>query len=134
MKKTLYRLLPALWLLALPAAALAESPQITLDANTLVRFQEEAHTGFQDRLLVPATQFLGVDLEKLGDGNLSGHLYGWGRLDLADDSLHGTAKGKTEGSLTYGYLQYRFGAANAQARAGRIFVHEGIVNEQVDGV
>jgi hypothetical protein len=35
--------------------------------------------------------------------------------------------------LTYGYLQYRFNRSS-DARLGRFFVHEGIINEQVDGV
>ena len=128
MKKVLIRLLAAAALLALPAVALAGA---SLDSTTLLRFNQDARTGLASRTLMPATEFLRVDLDKLGDGNLSAHLYGWGRFDLADQSFDDDQGG---GSLTYAYLQYRFNAANAQARAGRFFIHEGIVNEQVDGV
>jgi hypothetical protein len=128
MKKVFCRLLPALFLAAVPTAALADT---TVDSTTLLRVFQDSRSGFEKRTFVPATQFLGVEADKLGDGNLSAHLYGWGRADLADKSFNSD---QLNGSLTYGYLQYRFNAANAQARAGRLFVHEGIINEQVDGV
>jgi hypothetical protein len=128
MKKVLRLLLPALCLAALPSAACADA---TVDSTTLLRFSQDSRTGFETRNPAPATQFLGVDITKLGDGNLSAHLYGWGRLDLTQRSFNDDQAG---GSLTYGFLQYRFKAANAQARVGRFFVHEGIINEQVDGV
>jgi hypothetical protein len=127
MKKTLSLLLPALCLAALPTAALAES---SVDSTSILRIQQNSAAGFQSKTLAPLTQILGVDVDKLGDGNLSAHLYGWGRVDLADRSREDRA----DGSLTYGYLQYRFNNANARVRAGRVFVNEGIINEQVDGV
>ena len=128
MKKAFCRLLPALFLVALPSAALAE---VSVDSTTVLRAFQESRPGFEKSTFLPATQFLGVEATKLGGGNLSAHLYGWGRADLADKSFNDD---QLNGSLTYGYLQYRFNAANAQARAGRFFVHEGIINEQVDGV
>jgi len=128
MKKLFSRLLPALILAAVPSAALADA---SVDSTTLLRVFQDSRPGFEKSNYLPATQFLGVDASKLGDGNLSAHLYGWGRLDLADRSFNDD---QSNGSLTYGYLQYRFNAANAQARAGRFFVHEGIINEQVDGI
>jgi hypothetical protein len=128
MKNVFYRLLPALLLAAVPCAALADA---SVESTTLLRAFQESRPGFEKSTLLPATQFLGVEADKLGDGNLSAHLYGWGRLDLADRSFNNDQQ---NGSLTYGYLQYRFKAANAQARAGRFFVHEGIINEQLDGV
>jgi hypothetical protein len=128
MKKVLTRLLASLSLLALSGTALAASG--TVDSTTLFRFFQDSRTGTETKTFLPVTQFLGADLDKLGDGNLSAHLYGWGRLDLQDQSFNDH---QAAGSLSYGYLQYRFGSANAQARAGRFFIHEGIVNEQVDG-
>ena len=133
MKKILTRWLAAAALAALPAAALADS---SLVSTTLLRFSQDARSGADTRTFAPLTEFLRIDAGKLGDGNLSAHLYGWGRLDLGKHQLSpgGTQEGGVAGSLSYGYLQYRFGAANAQARAGRFFLHEGIVNEQLDGV
>ena len=129
MKIPCTRLIPVCLLLALPGAAL--SAEISVDATTIVRFEQRADTGVSKKDIIPATQFLGLDADKLADGNLSLHLYGWGRGDLADKSYNND---QFDGSLTYGYLQYRFKEANANIRAGRFFVHEGIVNEQIDGV
>ena len=127
MKKVVTRLL-ALSVLALPAAALADT---TVNSTTIFRSFQDNRTGFEKRQYAPITQFLGVDIDKLGDGNLSLHLYGWGRMDLADKSYN---EDRVDGALTYGYAQYHFKEANAQASLGRLYVNEGIVSEQVDGL
>ncbi|MCM0082550.1 hypothetical protein L4X63_13200 [Geomonas sp. Red32] len=129
--KRFCRLLPALLLAALPAAALADG---SVDSTTILRIEEDNHAGFQSKTLAPLTEFLGLDADQLGDGRLSVHLYGWGRVSLADryDPVDG-GDSSVGGALNYGFLQYRFDHANARARAGRFFISEGIVNEQVDG-
>ena len=129
MKLSCIRLIPACFLLALPGAAI--SAEVSVDATSIVRVEQRVDQGFAKKDIVPATQFLGLDVDKLADGNLSLHLYGWGRGDIRDKSYNSD---QATGSLTYGYLQYRFKAANADIRAGRFFVHEGIVNEHVDGL
>jgi hypothetical protein len=113
----------------LPALALATEAGI--NSTTLFRFEERSIPGFSKQTVVPATQFIGADLGKIGDENLSFHFYGWGRLDLADRS---TAEGDTDGDLTYGYLKYHFPKANSEIKAGRFFTFEGGVAEQIDGV
>lgn len=128
MKIPCARLIPACFLLALPGAAL--SAEISVDATSIVRFEQRTDQGVSKKDLAPATQFLGLDAAKLADGNLSLHAYGWGRGDILDKSFNSD---QFAGSLTYGYLRYRFKAANADIRAGRFFVHEGIVNEHIDG-
>jgi len=129
MKKTLCRLLSVASLLALPGGSLAAD--VTVDSGTLLGIGARDVSGAPKETLLPATQFLGLTADKLADGNLSLNFYGWGRVDLADKSFNND---KSSGSLTYGYLQYRFTQANAGIRAGRLFVREGIVNDQVDGV
>jgi opacity protein-like surface antigen len=129
MKKTCCTLLCAVSLAATSSGVLAAD--VTVDSSTLVGIGRRDVSGASKETLVPATQFLGLTADKLGDGNLSMHLYGWGRADLADKSYDDS---KTAGSFTYGYLQYRFKQANANIRAGRLFVREGIVNEQIDGI
>jgi hypothetical protein len=129
MKMPIVRLLPVCFFLTLPVTSFAA--EISVDSTTLVRFEQRDVSGSSKQNLVPATQFLGLDADKLADGNLSLHFYGWGRYDLADKSFNDD---RGDGGFTYGYLQYRFNKANAEIRAGRFFVHEGIVNEQVDGV
>jgi hypothetical protein len=106
------------------------SAEISVDATSIVRFEQRDDTGVNKKDIIPATQFLGLDAANLADGNLSLHAYGWGRGDIGDKSFNSD---QFAGSLTYGYLQYRLKAANADVRAGRFFVHEGIVNEQIDG-
>lgn len=128
MKLTFSRLIPACILLALPSAAF--SAEVSVDATSIVRVEQRDDQGFTKKDVVPATQFLGLDADKLADGNLSFHVYGWGRADIKSKSFNNDV---ATGSLTYGYLQYRFNRAS-DARLGRFFVHEGIVNEQVDGL
>jgi hypothetical protein len=128
MKIPIARLLPAFFFLTLPVSALAAD--VSVDSSTILRFENREVTGSTKQTLLPATQFLGLDVDKLADGNLSLHLYGWGRGDIGDKSYN---KDQFDGRLTYGYLQYRFNTANADVRVGRFFVHEGIVNEHIDG-
>ncbi len=120
--------------LAATCMLIASSPalavEIQTDSATLFRIERREVTGSYKQSLLPATQFLGLDIDKIGVDNLSFHAYGWGRYDLGDKSYNSD---KAAGSLTYGYLQYRFNAANADIRAGRLFIHEGIANEQIDG-
>jgi len=128
MKFSFTRLIPACFLLALPGAAL--SAEVSVDATSIIRFEQRADQGAPKKDIFPATQFLGLDVDKLADGNLSLHVYGWGRADIQDKSYNDD---RYNGSLTYGYLQYRFNRSS-DVRVGRFFVHEGIVNEHVDGV
>jgi opacity protein-like surface antigen len=128
MKLSCKHLFSACFLLALPGAAF--SAEVSVDATSIVRIEKRADTGFAKKDIVPATQFLGLDVDKLADGNLSLHLSGWGREDIRDKSFDND---QATGSLTYGYLQYRLNKSS-DARLGRFFVHEGIINEQVDGL
>lgn len=119
----------ALFLLLAPT--LAQAAELEANGTTILQLEERSVPGFAKQRVAPATQFVGVNAEKLGDGNLSLHLYGWGRVDLADRS---TDEGTTDGDLTYGYLLYRFPKANSQIKAGRFFIYEGVAAEQIDGV
>lgn len=127
MKKILCSLFTVALLFPFPFVVQAET---SVDSATIIRL-EKRDIGTTKETIMPATQFLGLDADTLADGNLSLHFYGWGRADLADRSYNND---KTDGSLTYGYLRYRFKQANADVRAGRFFIREGIVNEQVDGI
>ncbi len=128
MRKKFCIILPAALIFALPATA--SFADTSVDSTSMLRFSKENLPGFQKKQFIPFTQFLGVDSEKLGDGNLSIHLYGWGRADLADKESNNSA----DGSLTYGFLKYHFKEANAQVRLGRLFVNEGVANEHLDGI
>src|SRR5690349_24877151 len=106
--------------------SLACAADAVVSSTTLFRFEQRAFPGFSKQTVVPATEYLGADMEKLGDGNLSFHLYGWGRVDLADRS---TSDGTTDGSLASGYLRYSFRTANSDVKAVRFFVREGAAVE-----
>lgn len=127
MKKSLCYL--ALAMVALPSFAYAADWGV--NSNTLLRFEQRSLPGFPKQTVIPATEFFGADLDKLGDGNLSFHVYGWGRIDLADRS---TNEGDTDGDLAYAYLDYRFPKANGDIKAGRFSINEGVANEQIDGI
>ncbi|UFS71854.1 hypothetical protein LPW11_06580 [Geomonas sp. RF6] len=127
MKVFLCRLLPLSTLLTIPASSWALT---SVESTTILRLEQRDAAGSK-KDVAPLTQFLGLDLDRLSGSSLSLHFYGWGRLDLAEKSYNTDQGG---GSVTYGYLQYRPRDANAELRLGRFFVHEGIVNEQVDGV
>jgi hypothetical protein len=129
MKKAFCALLCTVLLASASSGVLAAD--VTVDSDTLLGVARRDISGGSKETLIPATQFLGLTADKLADGNLSLHLYGWGRVDLADKSYNND---KSSGSLTYGYLQYRFSQAGANIRGGRLFVREGIVNEQIDGI
>ncbi len=131
MNRYVHSLLNATLLLCICNVAFAVEG--SLDATTVVRF-EQRDTGASSKKLnlVPATQFIGMDSDKMADGNLSLHLYGWGRAALSDTDYNDTTN--TAGSLTYGYAQYRWKYANADLRVGRLTVRDGIYNEYVDGV
>jgi len=129
MKKTVCCLLSAATLLVLPAVSTAA--ETSVDSTTIVRIEQRDVSGSTKEDILPVTQFLGLDADKLGDGNLSLHFYGWGRYDLADKSFNDD---RVAGSLTYGFLQYRFKEANADVKLGRFTTREGIVVEQLDGL
>jgi len=129
MKKRYCGFLCCFALFIIPSGVLAAD--ITVDSATLLGIGKRDISGAAKETLLPATQFLGLTADKLADGNLSLHLYGWGRADLSDRSYNND---RYSGSLTYGYLKYGFTHAGASIRAGRFFVREGIVNEQIDGI
>ncbi|MCM0080731.1 hypothetical protein L4X63_03915 [Geomonas sp. Red32] len=111
--------------------SLAFAVDFQADGTSIFRLEQRATPGFEKQTVAPFTQFAGVDVDKLADGNLSLHLYGWERVDLGDSS---TGEKKNDGELSYGYLRYRFARANGDLKAGRFVVNEGIASEQLDGV
>jgi hypothetical protein len=129
MKVTMIRLIVPCLLLLLPS--ILPATETAIDSNTIVRIEQRDVISSDKQNIFPATQFIGLDAEKLADMDLSLHFYGWGRVDLGDKSFN---EDNTDGGFTYGYLRYRFNAASADIRAGRFFVREGIANEQVDGI
>jgi hypothetical protein len=119
-------------LLATLVAGTAMAQGVSVSTTTIAQTWKQNTPGFPTGTFTPATEYVGIDASKLGGKDaLSLHFYGWGMTDLADQSYIG---GKSTGDFTYGYLQYNFAQANAQLKAGRFTVTQGIGNEPVDGV
>ncbi len=120
------------WLLAALAAAPGWSQDFSLTSTTFAQMWKQDTPGFDKANFVPVTQFLALDATNLYRDEISLHLFGWGRADLADASL--PRDKKSDGDLAYGYISYRFKEANAEIKAGRFTVNQGVAIEQVDGV
>ena len=118
-------------MLVLVLPSICHAVDMGVNGSTIVRFEQRSVPGFSKTNVVPATQFLGIDADKLGSEALSLHLYGWGRVDLDQRS---TAEKSPDGDLSYGYLNYRFPLADGVVRAGRFFLYEGVAAEQLDGL
>jgi hypothetical protein len=117
--------------LAALAACIAQAQDVSLYSTTMAQMWKQDTPGFDKNTYAPATEFLGIDVSKVGTDALSLHIFGWGQADLADQSNPG---GKTSGYLSSAYAQYRFPTANAEIKAGRFAINQGVGIEQVDGV
>ena len=117
-------LLPAL----LPAPGLAAD--INLSSKTYLLYYEREVAGGDDQQFAPLYEYISGDASNLGGYPLSFHFYGWGRVDLADD----TDDDGTGGDLASAYLQYLHPTGNAEMRLGRFFLTEGGAAEILDGI
>jgi hypothetical protein len=124
--------LPGVFFVALLLAgllpALAVAAELHFKSDTLFRAFQRDTTTKSDAMVLPAYEYLQADVK--GE-QLSFHLYGWGRLDFADNDYF---EDMTAGELLYGYLEYAPGTANANVKLGRMYVFEGVANEAVDGL
>ncbi len=130
------RLATGLWcavlLLLLPAVLpdLCRAADITLSSRTYLLYYEREVPGGSDKTYAPLFEYLSGDASDLGGKPLSFHFYGWGRLDLGDD----TDDDGRGGDLASAYLQYLHPTGNAQMRLGRFFLAEGTAAEILDGI
>jgi hypothetical protein len=115
-------------------SASAWGQDVNVYGLSMAQLWKEDTPGVSKSTFAPLTQFLGVDATKLGNENLSLHLFGWGKLDTADSSSPLLSEPKSAGDLSFGYLQYRFSQANAEIKAGRFTINQGVGLEQVDGI
>lgn len=116
------------FLLALnPAASAAE---FSLSSRTYLLYFRQDLTGGDKQTFAPAYEYLSGDARDLGGVPLSFHFYGWGRLDLADD----TGTGNRSGDIGSAYIQYLHPTGNAEVRLGRFFLTEGAAMDTIDGL
>ena len=117
--------------LATLLTASASAADVTVYSTTIAQQWKQDTPGFDKSNFTTGTEYLGIDATNLGTEKLSMHLYGWGATDFQDQSSLG---GKSNGNLTYGYLQYNFDQGNGVVKAGRFIINQGAGNEQLDGI
>lgn len=127
------RLLPAIvsisLLLPLLFTGTAPAADVTLSSRTYGLFyQRELPGGEKDRF-APLYEYLSADASNLGGRPVAFHFYGWGRVDLAEES----GSGRTSGEIGSLYLEYLHPQGNAQAKLGRFFLTEGAAMDIIDG-
>jgi hypothetical protein len=119
----------ALLLLAALLPTPSRSADIALSSKTYLHIYERDIPG-NDQQYAPLYEYLSADARGLGGTAFSFHFYGWGRLDLRDD----TGSDSTSGELGSAYLQYLHPTGNGEMRLGRFFFTEGAASEIMDGV
>jgi hypothetical protein len=116
--------------LFLPAltAGPAAAADLTLASKTYGLFYQREYPG-RTESYAPLYEYLSLDAANLAGKPYSMHFYGWGRVDLGDDS----GSGSTSGEIGSFYLEYQHPEGNAQAKLGRFFLTEGAAMMILDG-
>ncbi|MGZ8449747.1 MAG: hypothetical protein ACXWWV_09170 [Candidatus Deferrimicrobiaceae bacterium] len=122
----------AVLLLLLPALLPdpCRAADITLSSRTYLLSYQRENPGGDDRNFAPLYEYLSGDASNLGGKPLSFHFYGWGRLDLRDD----TDDDGRGGDIASAYVQYLHPTGNADMRLGRFLFTEGTAAEILDGI
>lgn len=103
---------------------------LDLQSSTyLYLYQEDQITGpDSDHSLL--YEYLSLDLWEIGRPELSFHLYGWGRLELGDE----TSLDTEDGDLSSAHIRYRSDNGDWQILVGRMLLTEGTTLEPLDGL
>jgi len=110
--------------------ATSPAAEFSLSSQTYLLYYKQDITGGNKQTFAPAFEYLSGDAQNLGGMPLSFHFYGWGRLDLADD----TGTGSHTGDIGSAYIQYLYPTGNAEVRLGRFFLTEGAAMDTIDGI
>ena len=108
----------------------ANGAEVDLRTSTYLHFYQVDQLLGPDTEHAPLYQYLSLDLREIEIPDLSFHLYGWGRLDLQEE----TDSDFATGHLSSAHAQYRHRNGQGQVKAGRIFVTEGTAMEALDGL
>lgn len=109
----------------------SDAADLNAYGTTLLRYEDHTIGAFGKQRTGVGTQYIGLDLDKLGNGNFSISLYGWGRTDLSGES---SPTGDNNADFTYGYLKYRFPATSSELTAGRFFIYGKGISSYLDGL
>ncbi len=108
----------------------AAAAEYDLNSRTYLYLYERDQVVGETQKFAPLYEYLSLDVWEVGNPDLSFHFYGWGRLDLADESRGSS----TNGNLSSAYLQYLHPRGNSLAKFGRFFLAEGTTTEVMDGL
>lgn len=118
----------SLLLPALPGGD-ASAADVTLSSRTYGLYYERELAGGRKDKYAPLYEYLSTDASNIGGKPVSFHFYGWGRVDLADDS----GSDGTSGEVASLYLEYLHPEGNSQLKLGRFFYAEGAAVGTLDG-
>ncbi|MBE0569365.1 MAG: hypothetical protein IH576_01865 [Deltaproteobacteria bacterium] len=108
----------------------AAAAELSLSSRSYGLLYEREQAGGEKNSYAPLYEYLSADVADLGGKNVSLHFYGWGRVDLADDS----GSDSSSGEVSSFYAEYLHPEGNAQAKLGRFFLTEGSAMDTIDGV
>jgi hypothetical protein len=107
----------------------AAGTELDLRSKTYLHlFQVDLPVG-EDTNHAPLYEYLSLDIRNLGRPEVSYHLYGWGRIDLGEE----TGSDTSDGNLSSAHVRYRYADGRGQLSLGRFFLTEGIFLEALDG-
>jgi hypothetical protein len=107
----------------------ASAADLSLSSRTYGLYYERELAGGQKNKYAPLYEYLSTDATNIGGKPVSFHFYGWGRVDLADD----TGDNGTSGEVGSLYLEYLHPEGNSQLKLGRFFMTEGAAVGILDG-
>ena len=105
--------------------------QVEISSETIFRAFERDTDKKDDETVVPAYEYLRLDIGALDNGGLSFHMYGWGRYDFNDSDYY---EDNPDAELLYGYLEYNRPDYGLNFTLGRQHVKAGIINNSIDGL
>ena len=107
----------------------ASAADLTLSSKTYGLYYERELAGGQKDKYAPLYEYLSTDASNIGGKPVSFHFYGWGRVDLGDD----TGENGTSGEVGSLYMEYLHPEGNGQVKLGRFFMTEGAAVGILDG-
>jgi hypothetical protein len=107
----------------------ASAADLSLSSKTYGLYYERELAGGQKNKYAPLYEYLSTDASNIGGKPVSFHFYGWGRVDLGDD----TGANGTSGEVGSLYMEYLHPEGNGQVKLGRFFMTEGAAVGILDG-
>jgi len=115
--------------LAFPSVSIGMD--LHFESETRLRGFERDTPEDDNSFMMPAYEYLQLDVSGAGIEGLSFHAYGWGRANLGNDGFY---EDDTSGEFLYGYFEYVHPDSTLNLKLGRFYIFEGFSNESIDGL